>query len=127
MNVYVLDHTALSALGAGNRYVSRIVRAVHDEPDWHVFVPALCLAAAEAERRGVADHVGALPAIDVVGLGYATASNVGRLIAAGVDWRLAHAVATGRPTVEWPEGRPVVTAQPDAYGTWRVPTIALMN
>jgi len=127
VNVYILDHTALAALGAGNRQVSRIVRAVHDEPDWHVYVPSLCLVAAEAERRGVADHVGGLPAIEVVELGFAAASAVGWLVGGGVDWRFAHAVNTSRPTVDWPDGRPVITAEPDSYARWGVATIALAN
>jgi hypothetical protein len=127
VNVFVLDHTALAALGAGHRYLSRVIRAVHDEPDWHVYVPALCLAAAEAGRQGLADHVGALPAIEVVELGYAAASAVGRLVASGVDWRLAQAVHTGRPTIDWPTGRPIVTAEPKSYSTWGVDAIALQN
>jgi hypothetical protein len=127
VTVFVFDHTALSALGKGNRYLSRIVDAVHNDPLWHMFVPALCLAAAESERQGMAEHIGALPRAEVVELGFAAVSTVGRLVAKGVDWRLAHAVDTGRPTLDWPDGRPVVTAEPDSYAKLGVATIALAN
>jgi hypothetical protein len=47
------------------------------------------------------------------------------LIAAGVDWLTAHAIDTARPTLEWPTGRPVVTALPGPYDGWGVPIITL--
>src|SRR5690349_12232184 len=123
MNAVVLDHTALLVLGSGNRFVSRLVDGAHGEADRQVFVPSLCLAAAAAERAGLADHVGALPAIEVVELGFAGAGQVGELIGAGLDWRLAHAVDTGRPSVDWPAGRPIVTAVPEDYAKRGVRTI----
>jgi hypothetical protein len=122
---YLLDHTALSALGRGHRQLSRLVSAAGDENEWQVFVPALCLAAAEAERSGMADHIGALPAVEIVDLGFAGAAAVGRLVATGVDWRIAHAAQAGRPTAEWQAGRAVLTAQPDAYAKLGVATVPL--
>jgi hypothetical protein len=50
---------------------------------------------------------------------------VGALIAARVDWRIAHAVNAGRPTIDWPQGRPVVTTQPRRYASLGVRTITL--
>jgi hypothetical protein len=122
---YVLDHTALVALGSGHRMLSRLVHAAHREADRHLQVPALCLAAAVAERAALADHVGSLPAVDVVELAYSAAAMVGRLVAGGVDWRTAHAVHVARPDAEWPNGRPVVTLQPRAYAGHGVRTIAV--
>lgn len=125
MNVAVLDHTALLALGAGHHRLSRMVALAHREIDRHLYTPALCLAAAIGERPGLGDHIGALPAIDVIELGFAAASTVGVLVADDVDWRLAHAVEAGRPSLDWPRGRPVVTATPDHYTPWGVDTIAV--
>jgi hypothetical protein len=125
--VFVLDHSALLALGSGHQRLSRIVREAHNHDDWIVYVPALCLAAAEASRVGLADHVGALPALEVVELGYAAVAAVGRLVADGVDWQFAHAVAVATPTPEWPTGRPVATGVPERYKGRGVATIALQN
>ncbi|HSV67217.1 MAG TPA: hypothetical protein VLJ59_15070 [Mycobacteriales bacterium] len=123
MSGYVFDHTALLALGAGNRQLSRLVDAAHQLGDRHLYAPAMCLAAAVADRPGLADHLGALPALEVVDLGYAEAVTVGACIAVGVDWRAAQAIGTGRPTADWPTGRPVVTAVPESYAGWGVEVV----
>jgi hypothetical protein len=125
LSVYVFDHTALLALGGGHHGLSRLVAAAHADAEHHLYAPALCVAAAVAKDPGLGDHIGALPAIVVLELGYAAAASVGALIAARVDWRLAHAVYSGRPTLDWPQGRPVVTATPRRYGSLGVRTIAL--
>lgn len=106
----VLDHSALLALGKGTPMLSRLVTLADNDPSRHVYVPALCLVAATAERPALADHVGGLPALEIVELDFATASAVGWFIAEGVDWRAAQAISTARPDPEWPEGRPVLTA-----------------
>ena len=105
--------------------MARMIDAAHSDLSRHIYAPALCLAAAVAERPSLADHVGALPAIGVIELGYSSASAVGRLVAAGTDWRAAHAIDAGRPAVDWPTGRPVVTKLPDIY-TWHgIPVVTL--
>jgi hypothetical protein len=124
---FVVDHTALAALGRGNRFMSRLVDNARLEPDWYVFAPALCLAAATAERPALADHIGSLRAVDIVDLGFPSAAAVGHLVAEGADWRVARAIDAGRPTVDWPNGRRVVTAEPDAYAKWDVATVVLYN
>lgn len=121
----VLDHTALLALGAGSHVVSRMVASAHRESSRYVYAPAMCLAGAVAERPAPARHIGALLAVEVIDLSYVGAAAVGELIAAGVDWRAAHAIATARPTPEWPTGRPVLTGLPDPYDGWGVPIITL--
>jgi hypothetical protein len=119
----VVDHTALLALGAGSQFMSRIVTAAHHRTDRFVLAPALCLAAAVAARPALADHLGGLPAIRVLDLGFSDASGVGQLLADGADWRHAHAVVSARPSPEWPDGLPVVTAEANAYAHHRVITI----
>ncbi|MFD3658842.1 hypothetical protein [Streptomyces sp. NPDC058620] len=66
-------------------------------------------------RKGLAEHVGALPAAEIVELDFAGASAVGALIREGVEWHLGHAIHLSRPTLDWPDGRPVVTAMPELY------------
>ncbi|MGH3646305.1 MAG: hypothetical protein ACRDTM_03880 [Micromonosporaceae bacterium] len=123
MNGYILDDTAVLALGAGHRGLSRVVVATHEGAGFHAYVPALCLVAAQSERRGIADHVGSLPAIEIVELDLSAVETVGGLIGDGVDWRFAHAVEVARPTFDWPDGRPVLTVKPPAYDGLGVPTI----
>lgn len=111
----VFDHTALLAMGTGSPLASALVSQAHLQAGRHVYAPALCLTAAVAKRPGLADHVGVLPALEVVDLDFVGAAAVGALVADGMDWRAAHAVHTGRPTADWPAGRPVVTTEPEAY------------
>jgi hypothetical protein len=125
VNAVVLDHTALVSLGEGNRLTSQLVDGAHQDSDRHVFIPAMCLAAAVAQRVAIGDHIGLMPALEVVELDYPDACLAGRLVADGVDWGAAHAVAVGRPTVDFPDGRPVVTAVPDEYKDRGVATIAI--
>jgi hypothetical protein len=112
----VLDHTALLLLGRGHPFLSGLVGTPsHRVPERSVFVPALCLAAAVAERPAIGEHVLSLPAIEVVALGFSHALVIGELIAADLPWPHSHAVAVCRPDPEWPSGRPVVTNQPQPY------------
>jgi hypothetical protein len=123
----IFDHTTLLALGRGTPRLSRLVTLAHQDPDQRVFIPALCLVAATAERPALADHIGGLPALQIVDLGFAAASTVGRLVASGVDWRTAQAISTARPDPEWPGGRPVLTAVPRQYDGHGIEAIALPN
>ncbi len=122
---YVLDHTALGALGAGNRQLSRMIHAAYESPNEVLYVPALCLVAAVADRPGIAEHVGSLSALDIVELDYPAAATTGRLVARGVDWRAAQAIDVGRPTPDWPHGRPVATAEPKSYAGHGVAVISV--
>lgn len=125
MNVYILDHTALLALGAGSRVLSKLVDGANRQAGLHLHVPAMCLAAAVAARPALADHVGMLVELEILDLDYPAASEVGRLIAGNADWSHAHAISSAHPAVDWPDGRTVITATPDVYARWAVRTIAL--
>ena len=41
------------------------------------------------------------------------------------DWRAAHAINVGRPTADWPAGRPVLTTTPEIYSDWGINTISV--
>jgi hypothetical protein len=117
----LLDDSALLALGRGYPALSGFIvdaaagRAV-------LAVPALCLCAAEAQRPGIAEHIGALP-LDIEPLDLPDTFPVGRLIGEGVDWRIAHAVAAALPSVLHPEGRIVLSVQPGRYESTAVQPI----
>jgi len=117
----LLDDSALLALGHGYPALSGFIvdaaagRAV-------LAVPALCLCAAEAQRPGIADHVGALP-VDIEPLDLSTTIPVGRLISEGIDWSIAQAVAAALPSAVYPEGRVVLSVQPARYQATEVQPI----
>jgi len=122
---YIFDHTALALFGAGHRTLSQMAQAAHAEEGRYLYVPALCLTAAVAGRAGLGDHIGSLPALEVVDLDYPGAVAVGHLVGAGMDWRAAHALHVGLPDAEWPTGRPVVTGAPETYDGCGVAVIAV--
>jgi hypothetical protein len=124
VNAVVLDHTALSVLGTGHRLTSSLV-AEADDASRQVFIPAMCLVAAVAKRPALGDHIGLLPELKIVEMDYPDACLTGRLIGEGMAWGAAHAVAVGRPTADFPHGRPIVTAVPDEYTDRDVATIVI--
>lgn len=121
MTPFLMDHTALLALGAGHRQLSGlVVAAAEGEAIGHV--PALSLAAAESGRAGLGEHIACLPGLDVEPLDLVAALATGSLISDGADWRIVHAVHLARPSAEWPAGRVVLSLQPELYaGTGVVP------
>lgn len=92
----LLDDSAVLVLGKGYPALSGFIvdaaagRAV-------LAVPAMCLCAAEAQRPGIAEHIGMLP-VEIEALALSRAIPAGRLIGDGVDWRIAHAVAAALPS-----------------------------
>jgi hypothetical protein len=109
----LLDDSALLALGTGYPALSGLIvdaaagRAL-------LAVPALCLCAAEAQRPGIAEHVGMLP-VDIEALELSAAIPAGQLIGNGVDWRIAQAVASALPTAVHPDGRVVLSVETARY------------
>jgi len=109
----VLDDSSLLALGKGYPALSGfIVDAAVGRAS--LAVPALCLCAAEAERPGIAEHLGMLP-VDVEPLELSVVVPAGRLIGDGVDWRIAHAVAAALPSAIHPDGRVVLSVDTARY------------
>ena len=133
----VFDDTAALALGAGNNMASRLVTEAEKNPAQRVYIPALCLTAAEAERAGVAEHIGALPSVDITALDFAGVMAVGKQLRSDVgeddpekaenDWSGAHALHLARPSVEWPRGRPVLTRAPSRYRGTGIRTIRIVE
>ncbi|MEU6528317.1 hypothetical protein ABZ869_03895 [Streptomyces sp. NPDC046928] len=132
----IFDDTAALALGAGNSMASRLVVEAEKNPALRVYIPALSLAAAERERAGVAEHLGALPSVHVEALDFSAAAAVGkRLRTAGAgdeskdepDWSGAQVLHLALPTVEWPRGRPVLTRTPTRYRGTGIRTIRIVE
>ncbi|GAA3807735.1 hypothetical protein ACFS5L_28370 [Streptomyces phyllanthi] len=136
----IFDDTAALALGAGNSMASRLVVEAEKNPALRVYIPALSLAAAERERAGVAEHLGALPSVNVEGLDFAAAAAVGKRLRTAAhgdeeqpdgkdeaDWSGAHVLHLALPTVEWPRGRPVLTRTPTRYRGTGIRTIRIVE
>jgi hypothetical protein len=135
----IFDDTAALALGAGNSMASRLVVEAEKDPALRVYIPALSLAAAERERAGVAEHVGALPSVNIEGLDFAAATAVGKRLRTTAsedegegdkgepDWSGAHVLHLALPTVDWPRGRPVLTRTPKRYRGAGIRTIRIVE
>ncbi|MGW4909934.1 hypothetical protein [Streptomyces sp. NPDC004270] len=129
----ILDDTAALALGAGNSMASRLVVEAEKDPALRVYIPAVSLAAAERERAGVAEHVGALPSVNIEALDFAAATAVGKRLRAAEDakdepdWSGAHVLHLALPTVEWPRGRAVLTRTPMRYRGTGIRTIRIVE
>jgi len=109
----LLDDSSVLALGKGYPALSGfIVDAAAGRVA--LAVPALCLCAAEAQRPGVAEHMGMLP-VDIEPLELSAAIPAGRLIGDGVDWRIAQAVAAALPSAIHPDGRVVLSVDIARY------------
>ncbi|MGY4926468.1 hypothetical protein [Streptomyces sp. 900105755] len=140
----IFDDTAALALGAGNSMASRLVVEAEKDAALRVYIPAVSLAAAERERAGVAEHVGALPSVNIEGLDFAAATAVGKRLRAASgesaedgkdgkdgkdepDWSGAQVLHLALPTVEWPRGRPVLTRTPMRYRGTGIRTIRIVE
>ncbi|MFF4902003.1 hypothetical protein [Streptomyces sp. NPDC001068] len=133
----IFDDTAALALGAGNSMASRLVVEAEKDPALRVYIPAVSLAAAERERAGVAEHVGALPSVNIEALDFAAATAVGKRLRAEKgtaqdgkdepDWSGAHVLHLALPTVEWPRGRAVLTRTPMRYRGTGIRTIRIVE
>lgn len=109
----LLDDSSVLALGKGYPALSGFIV---DAAAGRVVlsVPALCLCAAEAQRPGIAEHVGML-SVEIEPLGLSATISAGRLIGDGVDWRIAQAVAAALPSAIHPEGRVVLSVDTARY------------
>ncbi|POX53882.1 hypothetical protein [Streptomyces sp. Ru72] len=135
----IFDDTAALALGAGNSMASRLVVEAEKDPALRVYIPALSLAAAERERAGVAEHLGALPSVNIEALDFVAATAVGKRLRTAAaseaeddgklepDWSGAHVLHLALPTVEWPRGRPVLTRTPTRYRGTGIRTIRIVE
>lgn len=109
----LLDDSAVLVLGKGYPALSGfVVDAAAGRAE--LAVPALCLCAAEAQRPGVAEHIGMLP-VEIEPLDLSGTFPVGRLIGRGIDWRIAQAIAAALPSAAHPDGRVVLSVDSARY------------
>jgi hypothetical protein len=109
---YLLDTTALAALGSSRRMSVLLTAAPH----FHlpIYAPVTCVDAADRIRPGIARHVGRIGIVEPVDLTYSAVLHL-REITPRESLDIAHVIALARPNPEWSTGLIVATTRPDQY------------
>ncbi|MFK8849926.1 hypothetical protein [Streptomyces sp. Ac-502] len=107
----ILDDTAMAAAGQGNILASRLIHRAHAEADWFLYAPACALVEADRARPGTAEHLAALPGVQVLDLDLPAVLAVVR----EETWAAAHVQCAAQPTPERPGGAVIATAQPKQW------------
>ncbi|HEU5475102.1 MAG TPA: hypothetical protein VFV67_31035 [Actinophytocola sp.] len=109
---YLLDTTALAALGTSRRMSTLITAAPRlGRP---LYAPATCVDAADRIRPGIAAHVGRIPAVETLDLTYAQVLEI-RESTPRLPLDVAHVISLALPNATWPKGLIVATVLPDRY------------
>lgn len=119
---YLLDTTALAALGS-SRQVSVLLTTA---PHFHlpIYAPVTCVDAADRIRPGIARHVGRIAAVEPVDLTYSAELDLReRTPQASLD--VAHVIALAQPSPDWSAGLIVATTRPDQYTGHELPLYPL--
>jgi hypothetical protein len=109
---YLLDTTALAALGSSRRVSVLLTTAPH----FHlpIYVPVTCLDAADRIRPGIARHIGRITAVEPVDLTYSAVLDL-RERTPHTSLDIAHVIALAQPSPDWSAGLIVATTRPDQY------------
>lgn|GEM_PF-4034746 len=109
---YLLDATALAALGTSRRVSVLLTTAPH----FHlpIYAPVTCVDAADRIRPGIARHVGRIAAVEPIDLTYSAVLDL-RERTPQTRLDIAHVIALARPRPDWSAGLIVATARPDQY------------
>jgi hypothetical protein len=109
---YLLDTTALAALGSSRRMSTLITAA--PRLGLPIYAPVTCIDAADRIRPGIAAHVGHIPAVRPLELTYPQVLELRETTpTAALD--VAHVIILARPNSTWPKGLIVATLLPGRY------------
>jgi hypothetical protein len=119
---YLLDTTALAALGSSRRVSVLLTTAPH----FHlpIYAPVTCVDAADRIRPGIARHVGRIAAVEPVDLTYSAVLDL-RERTPQTSLDVAHVIALAQPSPDWSAGLIVATTQPDQYTGHELPLYPL--
>jgi hypothetical protein len=110
---YLLDATALAALGSSRR-VSVLLLTAAPHFQLQIYAPVTCVDAADRIRPGIARHVGRLDIVEPVDLTYSVVLHLReRTPQESLD--IAHVIALARPNPQWFTGLIVATTRPNQY------------
>ncbi|HEY3260117.1 MAG TPA: hypothetical protein VGJ95_07580 [Pseudonocardiaceae bacterium] len=115
---YLLDTTALAALGSSRRVSVLLTTAPHFQLP--IYAAVTCVDAADRIRPGIARHVGRIAAVEAIDLTYSAVLDLReRTPDASLD--IAHVIALARPGPDWSTGLIVATTRPDRYTGYDLP------
>ncbi|WP_405733175.1 hypothetical protein OG885_19525 [Streptomyces sp. NBC_00028] len=120
----VLDTPTLLAL-SGNRQVSALIHGAHYEPEIRLWAPTLSVLEADAERMGLAEHIGQLEVLHTLDLDYPAALAVTQLRRDGVPPGVGAAIHAVRQLPDWGADALVATVDAKAYEGRGVPVLDL--
>ncbi|HET9144009.1 hypothetical protein [Actinophytocola sp.] len=109
---YLLDTTALAALGTSRRMSTLITAA--PRLGLPLYAPVTCIDAADRIRSGIAAHIGRIPAVETLELTYDQVLQL-REFAPTAALDVAHVISLARPSAAWPKGLIVATVLPRLY------------
>ncbi|MEZ0094999.1 hypothetical protein [Streptacidiphilus sp. EB129] len=112
---FVLDDTALVALGSGSRQASALVHRASTDPGIDLVAPTLCMLAAEDQRVGVAEHIGMLEVVRIGDLDFPGLMGVADFARSGMSWQAAHGLYMAQPAIDFPGFTLLATVEPDRY------------
>ncbi|MFE5597541.1 hypothetical protein [Streptomyces sp. NPDC056549] len=114
----VLDHTTAAALHDPRNPSHQAVGEFYDEARrglGALYVPALCLAAADARHPGLFATITSRRFIRIEAFDSACLFTTTGILYAGFSWAALHAIHAARPSVEFPNGRVLLTLTPELY------------
>jgi hypothetical protein len=109
---YLLDTTALAALGTSRRMSTLITAA--PRLGLPLYAPVTCVDAADRIRPGIAAHIGRIPAVETLELTYDQVLQL-RESTPTAELDVAHVIQLARPSAAWPKGLIVATVLPGRY------------
>ena len=121
---YLLDTTALTALGSSRRVSMLIATAPHSHLP--LYAPVSCVDAADRIRPDIARHVGRISAMQPIDLTYSAVLDLrARTPQTALD--VAHVISLAHPSPDWSAGLIVSTAKPDLYTGFDIPIYPLVD
>ncbi|MFJ6355161.1 hypothetical protein ACIQKB_37600 [Streptomyces sp. NPDC092046] len=114
----VLDHTTAAALHDPQNPFHQAMGQFYDEASrgfGALYVPALCLTAADACHPGLLAAFNSRRFIQIEAFDTTVAFTVTGIQYAGYSWSALHAIHTARPSAAFPSGRTLLTLAPKAY------------
>ncbi|WP_329625931.1 hypothetical protein OG357_38505 (plasmid) [Streptomyces sp. NBC_01255] len=114
----VLDHTTATALHDPHNPFHKAMEQLYDEASkgfGALYVPALCLTAADACHPGLLASINSRRFIQIEAFDTAVALTTTGIQYAGYSWAAIHAIHAARPSADFPTGRCLLTLTPELY------------
>jgi hypothetical protein len=121
----ILDHTALAKFATGHRQLAQLVYAQPNHHERRIYAPTQAIYTATVQHAALADHLDKIGVIHASQFDLAAALTVGKKVPTNATPAVAHVVHEAKPSMEWPNGRPVITTVPQMYTPYQLQVYAL--